>query len=371
MRKIILVVENLNIGGVQRIALDEAYQLSTQGEPATIIVLNNPFNYEIESFTHIEKQLIKKYNVEIIYIKGTKFDKIKGFRALINQANLPIIFWSHSLTATALISFARFGLKKNVNLATTIHQIPALTDPKQRFKRYIYSLFSDVLFVFSKAAKMDWERRLKFIKCLPVLNKRQLIILRNGVFLPRLPEQAFELQLRTPKLRLVYLGRISKWKGLDLILELALTPQLIEAEILLIIPSLSPSLHASIPVSVRNRITFQTGTAFNSYTPRSGDVHLYPTNYGSKALFWESISINCLEMACVGIPSLVSQNGLATWPEFKNSELFLEVDWNNSIMVAETIINNFEKTFSKIKIDEIKKIVDVKNHVHVMLETFK
>ena len=37
----------------------------------------------------------------------------------------------------------------------------------------------------------------------------------------------------------------------------------------------------------------------------------------------ESISINCLEMACVGVPSFVTMGGLHTWQDLESSQIFI------------------------------------------------
>jgi hypothetical protein len=65
--------------------------------------------------------------------------------------------------------------------------------------------------------------------------------------------------------------------------------------------------------------------SFRDYKPSYGDVHLYPANYGTSAKFIESISINCLEMASVGIPSFITRGGLLTWPEFLGNPCLLKL----------------------------------------------
>lgn len=360
-----LVVENLRIGGFQRITLDEAYQLSAQNIPVTIITLKElPINTS-DSFEYIEKKYISRYGIKIINVCGSKYEQFKFFKSLIKE-NQDIIIWSHNLTATVLVRLARIGLDYQVKIATTIHQLPSLTDFRQRFKRYLYSMFSDRIFLFSAAAKNDWEGRLKRKGMLWLMNKKGLEILRNGIFMSRLPNK-----ITYPELRIVYLGRNTKWKGIDIILELAEEPLLKQCELLFILPTKDLSFLSSIPHELLNRITIQAGTAFDSYVPRSGDIHLYPASYGPKAKYLESISINCLEMACVGIQSIVTKNGLGTWPEFKGSSLFIEVDWNNTQEVINSIINYKANDLILDEIDRIKNLVDIKLHVAKMIDAFK
>jgi hypothetical protein len=47
----------------------------------------------------------------------------------------------------------------------------------------------------------------------------------------------------------------------------------------------------------------------------STPIHLYPTNYGSKTRYPQSIGLNVIEFAALGIPSLVSKEVVTTYPE--------------------------------------------------------
>ena len=78
-----------------------------------------------------------------------------------------------------------------------------------------------------------------------------------------------------------------------------------------------------------SRIQFEIGKRIEDVAFKANDINVYPVNYGPQAPFIESISINCLEMACLGIPSLITQSGSETWPELVEMGLLYEVDWNN------------------------------------------
>ena len=365
-----IVVENLRIGGSQRLALDEAYFLSEKGLNITIVTLSSLSSKVLDNFEIIEKNLIDKYNIKIVNAFGSKYDKFVFFRKLIKNQSESLLIVSHNLSATLLIRIARLGYSQYVKIITTIHQIPSLSSFTQRFKRYFYSLFSDKLFPYSFAVKKDWEERLRLKGLLWTMRNKDLSIIRNGVFLRRLPKVNME-NAREQDLRFVYLGRQTGWKGIDVILKLAQEPLLEHARLLFIIPTKDITFLSDISGDVLKRITFQVGTAFDSYVPKFGDIHLYPTNYGPKAKYLESISINCLEMACVGIPSIVTKNGLGTWPEFKGSPLFIEVDWNNTQEVINSIINYKANDLILDEIDRIKNLVDIKLHVAKMIDAFK
>jgi hypothetical protein len=126
-------------------------------------------------------------------------------------------------------------------------------------------------------------------------------------------------------MRLVFLGRPTAWKGVSSILELALVPVLANTKLLFFFPYEHADLFKNIPVELTERISVVVSKSFRDYKPSYGDVHLYPANYGTSAKFIESISINCLEMASVGIPSFITRGGLLTWPEFLGNPCLLKL----------------------------------------------
>jgi hypothetical protein len=69
----------------------------------------------------------------------------------------------------------------------------------------------------------------------------------------------------------------------------------------------------------------------------STPIHLYPTNYGSKTRYPQSIGLNVIEFAALGIPSLVSKEVVTTYPELFDSGLVLSVDWNDLLEVERKI----------------------------------
>jgi hypothetical protein len=99
--------------------------------------------------------------------------------------------------------------------------------------------------------------------------------------------------------------------------------------ILFFFPYLNENAFSNISDNIVNRISVKIGKSIRDYTPRQGDIHLYPANYGVESSYIEAISINCLEMSALGIPSLVTKGGLDTWPEFANSLLIHEVEWSD------------------------------------------
>ena len=84
---------------------------------------------------------------------------------------------------------------------------------------------------------------------------------------------------------------------------------------------------------------------------------------GNNVHFIESISLNVLEFATIGIPSLVTEKGVSTWPELVESGLLFETNWNDK----DSILNNLDRAFKvrlfKEEIDRIRSIISIKNHL--------
>jgi len=370
LNPILIVVQNLKIGGYQRIALDELYGFAKQRYPVELVALEDFTQNINNNLFYLEKNLIQKFNLSMKIASGHRYQQLGFFRRYIRTCDKSLVVFSHSLRATVLIRIASFMCKKNVRIHTVIHQIPSLSQPIQRLKRFIYSLFSDSLHTFSVAAKNDWDNKINnnlFLKFL--FKNKPITLLRNGIFLERLPalNPVNELDIKS-NFRLIFLGRPTRWKGAETLINLAKQQSLVNFEIVFFFPYENLDLFLDLPDNIIDRITVNIGKTIADYSPRKGDIHLYPTNYGKDSKFIESISINCLEMSAIGIPSFVTQGGLDTWPEFLINSLIVEVDWSNLTEVAHKILEMNEKSISNFDLDQAKKIIDIQNHVNQMMQ---
>ena len=66
----LLVIDNLRIGGIQRLALDEAYYFASVSTPSTIIVLSDedPFNQQLANTEKVSTK-VKRERLEDEYAK--------------------------------------------------------------------------------------------------------------------------------------------------------------------------------------------------------------------------------------------------------------------------------------------------------------
>jgi len=373
MSHIVIVVQNLKIGGFQRIALDQCYAFAERNMPIELVSLEKIASNECNNFVCQEKDLIEEFKVNISYSAGTRLEQFKYFYRMLSQTVEPIQFLSHSLRATVLIRLAGLLQKNKFHINTTIHQIPSLSTPLQIRKRFFYALFSHKLFIFSAQAKLDWEAKISESLLLRILfSSKPITLLRNGVFLKRLPPILQPSQeLKKSEVRLVFIGRPTSWKGVDTILHLADNKAMEEARFLFYFPYTNESIFVSIPDKVNDRITTQIGKSIRDYAPKVGDIHLYPANYGVRSSYIESISINCLEMIAMGVPSLVTKGGLSTWPEFANSSLVHEVDWTNQIETVKKILDIQKNSISYYQILKFRNLIDINQHIDQLLTSFK
>ena len=368
MKTVFIVVQNLKIGGFQRVALDEAYAFSSKGFRVVLVVLEQLEKDYAKSFYIREIDLIEKFEIQLSVVSGNRKQQLISFRSLIRNSDFNQYYISHNLRASVLIRLASIISARKVQIYTVIHQIPSLSDRIQRFKRFLYARSSNKLFIFSAAALEDWNKRINSNRFLKMLYRSKNIeLLRNGVFFGRINiEPTFVTASQTRELRMIFIGRPTFWKGIGTVLALAKTEQLSNSKVVLYLPYANDSLFQNLPDSLTSRLEIVIGKTFKDYVPRLGDVHLYPADYGSSE-FVESISINCLEMAAVGVPSCVTKGGLATWPEFSNNEIVKEIEWVNLSEAAQIILNCSQIQFSDLELEKVRDFISIKNHINTLV----
>jgi len=367
MKTVFIVVQNLKIGGFQRVALDEAYAFSSKGFRVVLVVLEQLEKDYAKSFYIREIDLIEKFEIQLSVVSGNRRQQLISFRSLIRNSDFNQYYISHNLRASVLIRLASIISARKVQIYTVIHQIPSLSDRTQRFKRFLYARSSNKLFIFSAAALEDWNERINSNSFLKMLYRSKNIeLLRNGVFFGRINiESTFMTASQIRELRMIFIGRPTFWKGIGTVLALARTELLLNSKVVLYLPYANDSLFQNLPDSLTSRLEIIIGKTFKDYVPRLGDVHLYPADYGSSE-FIESISINCLEMAAVGVPSCVTKGGLATWPEFSNNAIVKEIEWANLSEAAQIILNCSRIQFSDLELEKVRDFISIKNHINTL-----
>jgi hypothetical protein len=191
--------------------------------------------------------------------------------------------------------------------------------------------------------------------------------MRNGIYLRRLPKLSQNLRA-TQSPRLIYLGRNTSWKGVSTFFEIAKQPELKKFDLLFMVPSVEDVDLSSLDQDVKERVTVVAGKTMAAYQPRLGDVHLYPANYGESAKYIESVSLNCLELACVGVPTLLTKNGLGTWPDLAGFSIFHETDWKDHCEIAAQILEISEMVFEDVVARELSSKINIQNQLSKLIK---
>ena len=112
-----------------------------------------------------------------------------------------------------------------------------------------------------------------------------------------------------------------------------------------------------------DRIQFDFGKSLIEFTPSEFDIHVYPVDYGNKFPFIESVATNCLEMALIGIPSLVTRGGAGNWPELVSAGLVYEVDWEDSLTILNAIKTIQDQDFSRDSSQNFRLAIDIQTNL--------
>lgn len=357
INQLVIVADNLKIGGIQRIVLDQGYQFKRIGVEPKIIILSKPIPGD--HMLNVDREFQKNCKLDIIFLKQNKLSQLFFFCKLFSARSSPKKIICHSATGAFLVKLSSVLMVRRSMVILFIHQLLSFSDKKQQNKRLFYSLFSNIILFSSKQFLLDWNRVTQYRKHLVFLNTRPRAFLRMGVYLPRLKSDNNQHTLIdfSDKPSLIFLSRASKWKGLERFIEICNDK---ESETL-------------------NYLLFSTGTEQNSLLARfknpksaltvselgitsialhKNSIHIYPTSYGTDVIFPQSIGMNVLEMISFGIVSLITHEDFSTWPEFLNSPLVRIVDWDNLSSVILEIKSSLILDPAK-RFEEVERLLDV------------
>ena len=363
-----MVLDNFRIGGIERLALDQLFALSDMGISAVAYYRQEKATKENPNFLELEAERIAQKSIQINAMPEGDLAQLRILVHFLRNNNVSIVI-NHSVGASVILRLAKILSRNRATVKTFIHQLPTLSAPMQRIKRFIYALTSDELYGYSAAVVQDWNERLD---CNPLsrmlLGWKRPKVLRNGIYLNRLPKIQPPSEEKSNHVRMVFIGRGVAWKNQEFIISSLRSMAQNQVRALLVLPSIESETRETLTAEFGDLIEFEIGKKVEDIFFTQNDINIYPVNYGPKAKFVESISLNCLEMACLGIPSLVTYGGCETWPELLDLGVFHQVDWANfqSFFSALNWVKNSHLNASQI--NSVQEIISIKNNIAEILE---
>jgi glycosyltransferase involved in cell wall biosynthesis len=362
----LIVVDSLNIGGKERLALDQAYYLHSIGFKVKIIMLNYATELNL-LMSKMDLEFSQVPKIEIVSISGLKYKQFIKLVYLFAKIKKNFVIISHSTKACVLTRLASCIFPKAL-IIHTMNQSVALSSKKQAFRIAFYSLFSHYLLAGCQPFVDEWKLYVNSSYLKKIFFSRKLITLnRNGLYIPRLlnainPENNLDDDLE----RILYLGRVKEWKGTKTFGQISNHVNKNGVKSVLAIPMPLTELQENFFGQFQFPINQIIGKPPTQIPHLDNLVHIYPADYGVNSTFYESISLNVMELLCLGVPSIISENGRSTWPELLDYSMLQDCDWS-SLEEIETFL---EKLFSISESQKLagkllaQKIFNIENNIH-------
>lgn len=372
MKKIVIVIDNMRIGGVQRIALDEAYAFIEKGYKIHFVILENRRNDDDLISSDLKFFSEYSHSISISECEGNNREILRTLYFVLKDKEVRLII-CHSAKALPMTYMLRalFFKKKKFRILGYMHQLITLSDTKQKIKRIVYFNFCDQLRASSKQFILELEHLFSLNFLFRVISFRKIMFDRMGIFIPRIDFYMNNNELeqsQVSKPAVMFLSRVVGWKGFETFLNICETLNESHEKIVF-----TPSIYRSAKGLERftsfrdNRIILDSQVA--CLTNFDNCVHLYPTDYGRNVSFPQNIGMNVLECIALGIPSLISHEDFVTWPELKFSSLIETTDWE-----AESCIKQIEKLLSissftrAIEVQKLRPLISNMAHVNSIEE---
>jgi len=374
MVKYLFLIESIRIGGAERLCFDESYELMDRKVENEIVCLSNRKIID-GSILEIDRNFSYLKFVKLSFAGDTRFKQIIHLSKILfkNRKNeLRIV--SHSTRGAVLAKVAAKMTFTNIHITLFIHQLISLSKPTQAIKRILHSLFADRVTTSSAQFKVDWLKYVKSNFILSKLYKKEIEFNRMGVFLPRLLDTKKNyLECHSIDVsHLIFMSRITNWKGFPVFQEICniMVDEKIHSLALTTENSRTYIFKAEDFVSKNSHYIKNSGVA--NYDFRCNAVHLYPTDYGPKVLYPQSIGMNVLECLGLGIGNLISDENFETWPELRNHPLVRVVDWGDQKHVLKEVqeILNMEIE-NKLRYSfELSEVISITSHVDRVVELY-
>jgi glycosyltransferase involved in cell wall biosynthesis len=367
--EVFIVLDNLRVGGIQRLALDEAYSLVEEGKRVALIVLEDAV--QIDDIREIDGNFFSQYSLNVLFVPGGKRKQIVWFIEFLRKER-PSVVLCHSAKGIGLVRISSLMLRQKVFVAGFLHQLASMSNATQKVKRLMLFLMADQIRASSKQFILEFETVYRKLPFLNRLIAEKMYFDRMGVNLARIDWQQTRESLIPIAGRpaLIFNSRITNWKGFDTFVELA---RKLGQEFQYILIT-SRNVHQV--ESVSNFTQMETAKVFygknvSHFLWKVPSIHIYPTKYGVKVKYQQNIGLNVLECLALGIPSIISSENFETWPELDNSNGVYLTDWNLPDVgeLIRALVKNIEIS-EKLAGNSFREFIGIDSHIIRMLELF-
>lgn len=368
---IFILVDSLNVGGIERLSLDESYWLKAANINSSVLVLG--IHKQSTTIMDVDDVYFTENKINIVYLGKNKLTQLRSLVKLFKKTSKKSIVVSHSAGGIGLIFLSKILTFKKIRAFLWIHQAITLSKRAQANKRIFYSLFAEKIFFGARHFQIEWTRYISR-SIWKVFYYKKSHFDRIGVFLPRVNWEKHEkvhfCDNHPQVSHIIFASRMTSWKGFEKFQDIC--DSLLNREI----HSIVMRVNSGEISNKSNKVDEFEHTAVNlspsNIHTNNRLVHFYPTNYGNKVRYPQSIGLNVLEFLALGIPSLISQESFLTFPELKNSPLIQVVDWDSlsDVKVA------FEKAKSlnvQERMKEAKHLfsaISIEKHMNTIVEEF-
>lgn len=358
-KSVLIVVDNLRVGGIQRLAIDECYSLNKRDIKHLLVSLN-AFE-ENNSIVKVDEEFAEISQLNIKYLGKGKLRQLNELTKFVKQDFNLIV--THSATATLLLRFAVTLKMKKVKIILYIHQLISLSSKKQALKRFFYFTFANKLFVSSNQFKLEIETYLKDNWWGPLFRKK-IYFDRMGIYLDRVDNQFKAVVCQGDIPHLIFSSRMTVWKGFQVFLDLANKFNSINHKVVFEISKVENRQNEIQNLDKDGNHAFYSKSPVSFRYP-SKSLHIYPTNYGDSVKYPQSIGMNVLEFLALGVPSLISIEGFQSWPELEKNVLIETCNWFNSIEVDNKLnkLLNVDVISARDESLKLRESISIERHV--------
>jgi len=358
-KSVLIVVDNLRVGGIQRLAIDECYALNKRGIKHLLVSLT-AFE-ENNSIVKVDEEFAEISQLNLKYLGKGKLRQLNELTKFVKQDFNLIV--THSATASLLLRFAVTLNMKKIKIILYIHQLISLSSNKQALKRFFYFTFANKLFVSSNQFKLEIDTYLKD-NWWGALFRKKIYFDRMGIYLDRVDNQFKAVVCQEDIPHLIFSSRMTEWKGFQVFLNLASKFDSINHKVVFQISKVKNRQNEIQDFDKDDNHAFYSKSPVSFKYP-SKSLHIYPTNYGDSIKYPQSIGMNVLEFLALGVPSLISKEGFESWPELEKSVLIETCNWLNSIEVDDKLnkLLNVDETSARDESLKLRESISIERHV--------